>query len=124
MDDLGGAAAEGFADAAQTEGGGRVHRVRPARLAHAVGLEDGHVEAAEVVDDVGRHGRGAAQQQQRPVQAQRLAHLLEHQRVGDGEAQRLRVAPVPHPPSSTTSTDFHRPLPSFTHVYLVPRTFT
>lgn len=54
-----------------------VDRVRSRRLAHAVHLHDGHVEAHEVLGHFARQGCGAGQEHSSPIETEGLAHFLE-----------------------------------------------
>lgn len=65
--------------------------MRAGAFAHAVDLQDGHVEAHEVVERVFGDGRRAGEADFAAVQTERSAHLLEHQTVGHGVAPRHHV---------------------------------
>ena len=65
-------------------------------LAHAVQLVEWHVQAEEELQCVLGDGRRARVATQAAVQAQRLAHLLEHQLLGQPEVERRATGPA-HP---------------------------
>lgn len=65
--------------------------MRAGAFTHAVDLQDGHVEAHEVVQGVFGDGRRAGEADLAAVQAERSTHLLKHQTVGHGVAPRHRV---------------------------------